>query len=76
VYDQYVHFMALEDKLFTLGQERSYLAFNSPSITDAQAEANVESLALSLYSVIVTLVRFPSLPHNATHARAHRQCVR
>jgi hypothetical protein len=69
--------MALEDKLFTLGQERSYLAFNSPSITDAQAEANVEALALSLYSVIVTLVRLPFLhtahapPHTHAHAHAH-----
>lgn len=37
--------------------DRSYLAFNSPTISDSQAEANVEALATSLYSVIVTLVR-------------------
>lgn len=79
VYDQYVHFMALEDKLFTLGQERSYLAFNSPSITDAQAEANVEALALSLYSVIVTLGQVPIIraPRNtAASMVAKRVCDR
>jgi len=59
VFDQYLHFISLEDKLFTLAQENSYIAFNSSSISDTQAEDNVDAAANTLFCVLITLNQIP-----------------
>eukprot|EP01113_Clastostelium_recurvatum_P017096 TRINITY_DN2000_c0_g1_i1.p1 TRINITY_DN2000_c0_g1~~TRINITY_DN2000_c0_g1_i1.p1 ORF type:complete len:652 (-),score=130.27 TRINITY_DN2000_c0_g1_i1:186-2141(-) len=60
VYDQYLNFISLERGLFTLNNPpSSYIAFNDPFISDAQAESNVESVVNSLFSVLVTLKVIP-----------------
>jgi hypothetical protein len=55
VFDQYLNFLSLEKDLFCFNSPSSYIAFNDPSLSDAQAEANVDSVVESLMSVLVTL---------------------
>ena len=57
VYDQYLDFISLEDRLFTLRQHNSFQAFNDPSISDSVAQQSMESVVDSLFSALVTLVR-------------------
>jgi hypothetical protein len=55
VYDQYCAFISLEDRLFTLQYPQSYVAFHDPTISDVQAEANIDSIVEALFNVVATL---------------------
>lgn len=55
VYDQYCAFVSLEDRLFTLQHSQSYVAFHDPTISDVQAEANVDFTVEALFDVVATL---------------------
>lgn len=57
VFDQYLNFVSLEDNLFHLNQQNSYIEFHDPSLSDSKAEENVERTAEALFSSVVTLVR-------------------
>jgi len=59
VCDQYVNFVSLEDKLFSLQQEHSYLTWNDPAISDTIAENNITQLVTALTSVVATLGTVP-----------------
>lgn len=59
VYDQYLSFISLEDNFFTLGLKNSYIAVNDPTITDADAEKNVELIVDCLFSVLLTIDTIP-----------------
>jgi len=75
IFDQYVNFISLDKDLFTLGQKNSYFEFNNPSISDLQAESNINELVDSLFSVLVTMGVVPIIrcPRNgAAEAVAER----
>lgn len=55
VFDQYLNFLSLEKDLFCFNTPSSYVGFNDPSLSDSQAEANVDAVVESLLSVLVTL---------------------
>ncbi|KAL6068512.1 Sec1 domain containing protein 1 [Balamuthia mandrillaris] len=59
VYDQYMHFVSLEEQLFTFNQPDSYVAFNSSKVSDSQAEANIDAVVESLFSVLITMQQVP-----------------
>ncbi len=63
VCDQTSEFIALQWNLFTLGMNQSYFVFNDPTITDAQARANVDAVATSLMSAVISLVRIQRTAH-------------
>jgi len=59
IFDQYLNFIALEDTLFQLNHEQSYVEFHDPSISDSKAEDNVRKTVDALFAVIVTLGVIP-----------------
>jgi hypothetical protein len=60
VYDQYLNFLSLEKDLFVFNNPSpSYIAFNDPSLSDTQAEANIDTVVDSLFSVLITLEVIP-----------------
>jgi hypothetical protein len=58
VYDQFIDFVSLEDRLFTLRQPNSFQAYNDPNITDEMAQQSMNTVVDSLFSALVTLVCF------------------
>lgn len=64
VFDEYVDFVTLEDRLFSLNQQDVYRICNDPSSSDAVIEATIDRVVTSLFSVFATLgdvpiIRFP-----------------
>jgi hypothetical protein len=59
VCDQYVNFVSLEDKLFSLQQPQSYLMWNDPTLSDTVVEHSVTQLVAALTSVVATLGTVP-----------------
>ena len=55
VFDQYLSFIALEGRLFSLGLRETYLQLNDPRAQDTQVQAASEALVEGLFSVLVTL---------------------
>ncbi|KCV69143.1 hypothetical protein H696_04558 [Fonticula alba] len=55
VTDEYLDFVALEDRLFSLRQEATLVDLHSPGKTEEQIMAVVDRVAGSLFSVCVTL---------------------
>jgi len=55
IYDQYLNFICLEKDFFSLNHKNSYISFNDPSITDSQAEQNIEQTVEAIFSVLVTM---------------------
>lgn len=53
--DQYLNFISLEKNLFTLNSKDSYIKWNDPTVTDTQAEEDIECIVNALFSVLVTL---------------------
>jgi hypothetical protein len=47
--------VSLEDRLFTLQQPQSYVAFHDPTISDVQAEVNIDTTVEALFDVVATL---------------------
>lgn len=71
IYDQYLHFVSLEDRLFSLNFTNSYAAFNDHSISDSEAEANVDAIVDALFCVLATLVH--TLPSTSTENEEGRR---
>ncbi|KAG5184379.1 Sec1-like protein [Tribonema minus] len=59
VYDQYLHFVALEPRLFSLNQPGSFLAYNDPAAPDTAIEAAMKAITYGLFSVLATLGAVP-----------------
>ena len=59
VHDQYVEFACLEQRLFSLNVEQSYVLYNSPSATGEDMERAMDGIAGGLFSVVATLGAVP-----------------
>ena len=59
VYDEYVHFVALEDALITLNQPRSFQTINDSRQSDAAMSAFVDQIVEALFCVAVSLGSVP-----------------
>ncbi|KAJ7541045.1 hypothetical protein O6H91_10G043100 [Diphasiastrum complanatum] len=55
VYDQYLEFVTLDNKMLSLAQPNIYVQLNDPSAKDKDIEAVVEGIVNGLFSVLVTL---------------------
>lgn len=59
VHDQFVEFACLENRLFTLNVEESYVLYNDPSATESEMEMAMNGIAGGLFSVVATLGSVP-----------------
>lgn len=59
VYDQYLDFVGLEQRVFTLNRPNSYLAYNRQGVTDAEVQKTINVFAHGLFSVVATLGVIP-----------------
>jgi len=59
VHDQFVEFACLEDRLFTLNVEGSYVAYNDPGATEGDMEMAMNGIAAGLFSVVATMGSVP-----------------
>lgn len=59
IYDQYCNFISMENYMFQLAQENSYISFHDPKISQFQAEANIKKTVDDLFSVIITMSVIP-----------------
>lgn len=55
IHDRYLNFIAMEDKMFQLEQENSYVEFHDASTTEARAEDNITKTVDGLFGAILTL---------------------
>ncbi|KAJ1556478.1 Vesicle trafficking between the ER and Golgi [Cladochytrium tenue] len=55
VYDQYMSFTCLENRLFTFSMSDSYRILNDPTSTDSAIDAFTDKIVNSLFSVLATL---------------------
>lgn len=58
VFDEYLNYQSLEDRLFSLSLPDAYRLFNDPASTEAQIGDYVDKIAQTLYSVFVTTGTF------------------
>lgn len=59
IYDQYLHFVTLEPRLFTLNQADSFLSYNDPAAPDTSVEHSMKSATYGIFSVLATLQSVP-----------------
>lgn len=59
VHDQFVEFACLENRLFTLNVEDSYVLYNNPGATESDMERAMNGIAGGLFSVVATLGSVP-----------------
>jgi sec1 family domain-containing protein 1 len=59
VYDQYLHFVSLEPRLFSLNHAGSFLSYNDPTAADSAVEGVMRSVTYGLFSVLATLKAVP-----------------
>lgn len=59
VHDQYLDYVCLESRLFSLHKTKSYVLYNSPKATQESVEAAMEEIAQGLFSVVSTLGAVP-----------------
>ena len=59
VYDEYVHFIALEEALLTLNTQRSFLTINDTRQSDDAMTTFIDSIVDSLFSIVVSLAVVP-----------------
>ncbi|KAL3823006.1 hypothetical protein ACHAXA_008146 [Cyclostephanos tholiformis] len=59
VHDQFVDFACLENRLFTLNVEGSYVIYNDPGATEEDMEMAMNGIAGGLFSVVATLGSVP-----------------
>ncbi|KAK6916804.1 Sec1-like protein [Dillenia turbinata] len=59
VHDQYLEFVTLEDNLFSLAQQSSYVQLNDPSAGDREIEEIIERIVSGLFCVLATLAVVP-----------------
>lgn len=55
VYDQYLEFVSLDHRLFSLAQPQTYVQLNDPAAQDKDVETVVEGIVSGLLSVLATL---------------------
>ncbi|CAN8257737.1 unnamed protein product [Cochlearia groenlandica] len=55
VHDQYLEFVTLDDNLFSLAQQSTYVQLNDPSAGDKEIEEIIEKVASGLFCVLATL---------------------
>ena len=55
VYDQYLNFISLEPRLFSLRQPEAFVTLNSVSSVESEVTQTTEAIASGLLSVLVTL---------------------
>jgi sec1 family domain-containing protein 1 len=59
IFDQYLNYIALESRLFSLNMQNSYSSIWSPSLTEADLEKFAKDIASSLLGVFATLNILP-----------------
>ena len=59
VVDQYLDFVTLEPRLFTLNQSGSYLGYNNPGTSEADMEAYARAVTYGLFSMLATVGTVP-----------------
>ena len=59
VVDQYLDFVTLEPRLFTLNQPNSYLGYNNPGASEADMEAYARAVTYGLFSMLATVGTVP-----------------
>ncbi|KAJ3414658.1 Vesicle trafficking between the ER and Golgi [Chytridiales sp. JEL 0842] len=55
IYDQYLNYVCLEDRLFTLNMPDSYKSINDSRVSDSFIDQVTDNIVISLFSVIATL---------------------
>lgn len=55
VHDQYLDFVCMEQQLFSLHIENSYLTYNNPNTTESIIQEAMTQIAYGLFSVVATL---------------------
>ena len=55
MYDQYLNFISLEPRLFSLRLPEAFLTLNSPSSHEADVAQMTDAIATGLLSVLATL---------------------
>lgn len=61
VHDQYLDYVCLEQRLFSLHQNNSYVLLNGPTATEQMIEQAMTDIAYGLFSVVATLGQIPIL---------------
>lgn len=61
VHDQYLDYVCLEQRLFSLRQQNSYVLLNGPNATEETIEKAMTNIAYGLFSVVATLGQIPIL---------------
>lgn len=59
IYDQYLNYICLESRLFSLNLDKTYYNLNNPSSSETLIEATINQIVDSLYSAIVTIDTVP-----------------
>ena len=59
VHDQYIDYVCLEDRMFTLNKSKSYVQYNQSNQTDAIMESIMDEICYGLFSVVSTLGVLP-----------------
>jgi len=59
IYDQYLNFICLEDRLFSLNLEKTYFNLNNPATSETAIEGLISQIVDSLYSTIITMDTIP-----------------
>lgn len=59
VHDQYLDFICLEKRLFSLHKENSYVTYNGSGATENMIEQTMTDIAYGLFSVVATLGQIP-----------------
>jgi hypothetical protein len=59
IFDQYLNYIALESRLFSLNMQNSYSSIWSPSLTETDLEKFAKDIATSLVGVFATLTIIP-----------------
>ena len=59
VHDQYLDFVCLENRLFSLHKLNSYVTYNGSGATEAMMEQAMTDIAYGLFSVVSTLGQIP-----------------
>jgi len=59
VYDEYLDLIALEPSLFTLNAKDSFIAYNDPSLSEAQIRSYISRVSMGLTSMVRALGYLP-----------------
>jgi hypothetical protein len=55
VYDQYLNFVCTDANVFSLHQPRAFVTLNDHTVAETTIESTIDSIANSLFSVLVTM---------------------